>query len=244
MEEFKSEQLKLVRALKDISIKCEANSERIRYFGFDIDALAGGGYEDMEELLLPVSDEPEVMKLLASLERLPGETIEDEINRLFSVSYTVKLMETDLIKLLGDKKYSMLQSWILTLQDSLEFNHIANPATDYDTVNIAMAAREEAMCRHVKFILSQVGLDDKLVLMAHNRHLSKGLSNEYASIPGSLNAILAKVGPNFLLPTAGVRLFGRNLDIAGLCKVVYRTAIARQADAIFFIREVSPLRRE
>jgi erythromycin esterase-like protein len=139
-----------------------------------------------------------------------------------------------------------------------------------------------------------MGQKDKLVLMGHNRHLSKDigriknlgtppggklvpslgtfinrllpdqvlsiwmlydhgkssqpftwLSNEYASKPGSLNAILAKVGSIYLLPTdtmdARADLLKSEIDIAGIYNATFRTAISRQADAIFFVNKVNPL---
>jgi erythromycin esterase-like protein len=169
---------------------------------------------------------------------------------------------------------------------------VINPAMDYKTIGVAMAAREKVMQRHVKFILSQMKPNDKLVLMGHNRHLSKEsglikkvgsaspggyhgpslgtyinrllpdqvfsiwllhgqglgsqpyaeLKNEYTIIPGTLNSILSEVASNFLILTSGVPLLKNEIDITGIYNAVFRTSIAKQADAIFFIREVSPLR--
>lgn len=290
--EFKSEQLRLTRSLRYINKNYLSNSDRMHFFGFDIDAMAGGGYEDIEGLLNPLKDKLAVIKILTLLKRVHGETLEDEINRLVRTLETIKLLEIDLKYLLGKKQYIELQEWIMTLHDSFEFNRIANPATKYKSLNIAMAAREEVMYRHVKFVLSQMKPKDKLVLMGHNRHLSKNIdiiknvgaappggkrvpsigtyinrllpgqvfsiwemhdhgsssklnsmfSNEYISVPGSLNSILAEVGSNYLVPTAGAALFMKNMDVVGIYNAIYTTVIAKQADAIFFIRKVSPLR--
>lgn len=254
--------------------------------------MTGGGYEDIEELLDPLNDNPAIIEILKSLKIVPNETIEDEINRLDRVLNSISSPETDYKQLLGERLYSMLIECIQTLRDSFEFNHITLPAADYKEVNAAMPAREEVIHRHVRFILSQMKHDDKLVLMGHNWHLSKdfgaiknagaappggyrvpsigtyinhllpgevfaiwelhdhgsgsqpftGLSNKYVSVPGSLNAILAKAGSNYLIPTAGVPLFEKENDIVGLYNIAFRTVVAKQADAIFFISEVSPLR--
>jgi hypothetical protein len=96
VEEFKSEQLRLTRALRDISLKCEKESCRIHFFGFDIDVLAGGGYEDIEELLSPQKNESAVMKILTLLNRVQGETLQDEMNRIRKVSDAIKILENDL----------------------------------------------------------------------------------------------------------------------------------------------------
>jgi hypothetical protein len=292
VKEFKSEQLRLTRALRDISEEYKANSDRIHFFGFDLDTLTGGGYEDIEELLSPYKSEPFVLSILHLLNRVQGEMLEEEMKRLLNVFNKVKLYEKDFYKLLGEKQCSMLLEHIQTLYDSLKFNKAINPALDYEVVGTAMAAREEVMQRHVKFILSQMNPNDGLVLMGHNRHLSKesgmiknagaaspggysgpslgtyinhlllgqvfsiwelheqGIGSQpyselkkgYTSIPGTLNPILSKVASNYMLTTSGVPLLEREMDITGIYNSVFRTSIAKQTDAIFFIRKVSPLR--
>jgi erythromycin esterase-like protein len=63
---------------------------------------------------------------------------------------------------------------------------------------------------------------------------------------GSLNAALAKVGPAFVLPTRSAdpraRLLRESAVISGMYNATVRAAVAEQADAICFIRRVSPLR--
>lgn len=292
VEEFKYEQLKLIKALRCISEECKASSDRIHYFGFDIDTLTGGGYEDIEELLNPFQDEHIVMDILSMIKRVSGETLEDEMKRLVNALDRIKMLENDYRKLFGNNLYFLFQEHVQTLYDSLRFNQLINPAIDYKTIGIAMADREKVMQRHVKFLLCHMKPNDKLVLMGHNRHLSKesglikkvgpaspggyhgqslgtyinrllpeqvfsiwqlhgqglgsqpyeDLKNEYTIIPGSLNSILSEVASNYLILTAEVPLLKKEMDITGIYNAVFRTSIAKQADAIFFIREVSPLR--
>lgn len=292
VEEFKSEQLRLTRALRDISEESSVNADRIRFFGFALDTLTGGGYEDIEELLSPFKSALVVLKLLRLLNRVQDETLAEEIIRLRKVLDEVKALEGDLRKLLGDERYDLLEEHSQTLYDSLKFNQGINGALDYEAVGMAMAAREAVMQRHVKFILSRMNPDNGLVLMGHNRHLSKEsgmikkagaaspggysgpalgtyinhllpsqvfsiwelheqgkssqpyaeLNKSYKAIPGTLNPILSKVASSYLLTTSGVPLFEKEMDITGIYNAVFRTSIAKQADAIFFIRTVSPLR--
>jgi erythromycin esterase-like protein len=72
-----------------------------------------------------------------------------------------------------------------------------------------------------------------------------GNRREFGSVPGSLNSILAEVGPAFALPTAGgdaaARIFDTEMPIASGGAVLGTTSVSRQADAIFFVREVTPL---
>jgi hypothetical protein len=107
------------------------------------------------------------------------------------------------------------------MRDSFDYCRMANPAANYKALNKAMAAREELMCRHVKFILSQMGQKE--------------------------NAILAEVGSIYLLPTDTMDaqradLLKSEIDIAGIYNATFRTAISRQADAIFFVNKVNPLK--
>ncbi len=86
------------------------------------------------------------------------------------------------------------------------------------------------------------------MLIGHGRDSQPfpALSNEIREKSGTLNALLSEIGECFLLPidTADqrARLLTENIDITHDGNSGARTAIARQADAIFFIREVTPLR--
>ncbi len=293
---FKAEQLRLTKALRSLNEKLLTTSGGIHFFGFDIDALAGGGYEDITELLSFKPDSPVVRKLQSLLARVPGETVGQEIHRLNHILDLIRRQEVNLQEVLDEKQHLMLRESLRTLRDSFDFVRTANPAMDYASLNMAMAAREQVMHRHIQFILSQMAPADKLVLMGHNRHLAKHdsiiknsgsappggkrvpsvgnyindilpeqvfsiwmlhdhgvssqplswLSKEYISRPGSLNAILAKVGSVFLLPTTTgdpyARLLDKELNMVGLYNIVFRTVISKQADLIFFVNEVTPLK--
>jgi erythromycin esterase-like protein len=296
VREFAAEQIRIAQALCCLNENRVPESARLHFFGYDIDVLAGGGYEDIAEMLHTVKDAPEAARLQLLLARVPGETVEQEIARLSRALEYIQAQELELKKLLGERVYQ-LEECTRTLRDGFDFIRVANPATDWAILNSAMAAREQAMSRHVKSILDQMGPSDKLVLMGHNRHLSKDigiikspgassggkrvpslgdtinrlfpdqvfsiwmlleqglssqpfswLSSEYTSKPGSLNAVLAEVGETYILSTATsdprAHLFSAEMDIVGIYNAAYRTTISKQADAIFFVRKVSPLREE
>jgi erythromycin esterase-like protein len=62
---------------------------------------------------------------------------------------------------------------------------------------------------------------------------------------GTLNALLSKVGPAFVLPTASddprARLLTAEIDLMSMYGHRLRARIAEQVDALVFVREVSPL---
>jgi len=175
--EFKNEQIRLIEAMRNLNRDCYTESEQIHFFGFDVNSAAGGGYRDIEEILGPERGIPELIDLQKMLAMVSGETIEEEVNRLNNVLNSTKLNMTILKELLGEERYSLLHHSILTIRDNLSYFRVANPAADYADLNKAMAAREEIMYRNVEFMLSKMRPKDKLILMGHNRHLSKDIES-------------------------------------------------------------------
>ncbi len=74
----------------------------------------------------------------------------------------------------------------------------------------------------------------------------QSLSNDIREKAGTLNALLGGIGACFVLPIdaadSRARLLAEGMEIMHDANGGVRTAIARQADAIFFVREVTPLR--
>jgi len=71
------------------------------------------------------------------------------------------------------------------------------------------------------------------------------LSSELPSAPSSLNAVLAEVGSVFILPTHSSdprsQLMSGEAEIVSMYNQVLRARLVNQCDAVFFVREVSPL---
>ena len=67
---------------------------------------------------------------------------------------------------------------------------------------------------------------------------------QITSVRGSLNAELARVGDVLMVPTGAddpTSPFHDDSDIVSLHGIRYRTPVASQADAIFFVRQVTPM---
>ena len=54
----------------------------LHFFGFDIDPLPGGGYEDLAEILDSIPADAKIDQIRKALQRVEGETIDAEIARL------------------------------------------------------------------------------------------------------------------------------------------------------------------
>jgi erythromycin esterase-like protein len=290
---MKSEQRSLLRAVRELDAGAATGASRPRFFGFDIDAIVGGAYEDLAQLLGTHPEDATLREVFARLERVCGESRRDEIARIEGVLALVRKRRASLEALLGADEYDSTVTVLASLRDSLEFVADAFPATDWRVVSDAMARREEAMLRRVRHVLSRLGAGEKLVLQGHAGHLCKRwpavrplemwagppplnlgtalaeehgdevfsiwmihghgrsaqpfstLPAELSILPGTLNAVLAEVGSCFLLPvTSGATLLRRERDISWMYNAIIRTRLADQADAVFFVREVGPLRGE
>jgi erythromycin esterase-like protein len=275
--QFAAEQKRFARGLRKIGL---------HFFGFDIDPLPGGGYEDLFEMLDAMPAAAAIDRIRKALQRVPGETIDAEIARL-----------DDALKLLDGDRFDALRHSATCLRDSFDYVRITYPAKTFDALNPGMAFRERHMHRQVDRRLGQIRANEKLALMSHNMHLCRApdaiagsdasagpggktdpalgawlaarypaeifsvwmligrgrdsqsfptLSNEIREKSGTLNALLAELGECFLLPIdpadSRARLLTENIEIMHDGNGGVRTALARQADAIFFVRNVTALR--
>jgi erythromycin esterase-like protein len=170
--ELRAEQIRFAESLRRLNVN-QPGSERLRFFGFDVDYTPGGGYEDLEEMLSPFVDDPVVKSVRDLLVRVPRETLEQEILRLSRGVRSIEENEKPLAELLGTKAYSRLLRSATTLRDSFDYIRIAHPAKNYEALNEAMAFREMVMHRQVEYVLNNLASDDKVILMAGSLHLMK-----------------------------------------------------------------------
>ena len=244
-----------------------------RFFGFDVDAV-GTGYEDV----LAYRDDPDLKDAFwERLERRPGETLDEEIERL----------ELVLDEHPGLGKARMAHIEVDAMIASLRYASLVNPAPSYEALRPAMELREQVMKRHVERALYPLTEDDVLVLMSHafhlakddeavrgpgvgpgggrttslGQHLTKDLGLDAfavwflygggtdgqplsdlprtASFPAStLNARLARRGVPLVVP---VDELAGDVPIGQMYNQVADVHLPSQADAIFFVPEVSPL---
>ncbi len=297
--QFAAEQKRFAHGVREIGMRPESgdSGSRLHFFGFDVDHLPGGGYEDLAEILESVPAEASIDRIRNALQRVAGETIEGEIARL---DEALRLIEADrgrLAEILGADRVSALLHCATCLRDSFNYVRMTYPAKTWDALNPGMAFRERYMHRQVDHTLGQMRANEKLALMSHNMHLCRApqavvgsdaaagpggktdpplgawlaarypaevfsvwmlagrgrdsqpfhsLSNEIREKAGTLNALLGKIGACFVLPIDGAdsraRLLAEGIEIMHDANAAVRTAIARQADAIFFVRDVTPLR--
>jgi erythromycin esterase-like protein len=142
-----AEQTRFYQGLKD------ASAGAVVYHGFDIDALPGGGYADIEQMA-----PPESAAFRALLARVPGETALAESERLMA-----------LVPLAPSQDVAVA---LKATAESLAYVDRTYAATTYAATAPGMAFREGCMKRRLDDIAR---LTDRapLVLMAHGFHLAK-----------------------------------------------------------------------
>jgi erythromycin esterase-like protein len=299
--QFASEQKRFAHGLREISLRLESpdSGSRIHFFGFDIDPLPGGGYEDLAELMDAAPADATIDRIRKALQRVAGETIADEIARLDAALRLIEAGRERVAEIYGADRLNAIRHSATCLRDSFDYVRITYPAKTFDALNPGMAFRERYMHRQVGRMLGQMRADEKLALMSHNMHLCRApeavagsnknaaagpggktdpplgtwlasrypaevfsiwmligrgedsqpfptLSKTIREKTGTLNAILGEVGDCFILPIDSAdpraRLLTENIEIKHDGNGGVRTALSRQADAIFFIRDVTPLR--
>lgn len=134
-------------------LKSAAGGEAVAYHGFDIDALPGGGYADIEAML-PEEAQP----FLAALARIDGETASEEAARLAAL--VPRAPSPD------------VAASLRAMADSLRYVEMTYPAMTYAATVPGMAFREGCMKRRFDDIRLLTG-DAPVVLMGHGLHLAK-----------------------------------------------------------------------
>jgi erythromycin esterase-like protein len=297
--QFAAEQKRFARGLREIGTRLESREDapRLHFFGFDIDPLPGGGYEDLAEILESAPPDATIDRIRNALQRVKDETIDAEIARLEHALRLIEGAGERLAEIVGAERLDELRHFATGLRDSFNYVRITYPAKTWDALNPGMAFRERYMHRQVDRRIGQMRANEKLALMSHNMHLCRAphavagsnaaagpggktdlplgawlaarypaevfsiwmlighgrdsqpfpaLSNKIREKTGTLNALLGEIGQCFVLPIdtadARARLLFENIEIKHDGNGGARIAIARQADAIFFVREVTPLR--
>lgn len=280
---FRAEQGRFYRGLRQA-----AGGARIRHFGFDIDGLPGGSYEDIAARLVPFADDPRLAEFRSALARVPSENAIAEAKRIRGVHRHMLALRN----IVGLETATQIGADLAALADSLDYIAATYAAETYDAVRPGMAMREDMMKRRFAEIRALCGTDKRLVLMAHAFHLAKndtGIRSGTESVgPGggstpslghhlvqelglrvasvwfvygggvdsqpfddlprqaryrrdTLNRALAAFDtPLFFL--TGNASFTQPWKIGHMYNAVIETPLAKQADAVFFLPSVSPLR--
>jgi len=171
---FWAEERRFAAALLEINRSREKGTPPVRFFGFDVDLVPDCGYGDLEAILAAAdSPTPLADSLHGALQRIAGETREEEVERLTRVVEKVQKQKAALVELLGEAGSELFSRTLSSLRDSFAITarvfHTASPVELMD----ALAQRETVMFRHFDEYMEGLGQGEKVILMGHNLHLSK-----------------------------------------------------------------------
>jgi len=154
---------------------------QLNYFGFDIDGLPGGTYEDVEEMLSGSRRSPAISNFLSCLTRVRGESLHQETERLVRARPLLETSGAD-----ADARTVALATASLdALIDSLRYVAETYGAKTYEALRPGMALREDAMKRRIDDIGTVSRAGSRIAVMGHALHLVKD-DRKLASNPGSI----------------------------------------------------------
>ncbi|UCC32735.1 MAG: erythromycin esterase family protein [Phycisphaerales bacterium] len=162
--------------LEQLRSLCEARppgTDRIHWFGFDLDSTPGGGYADAEALVRPHESNALVQSVLRRLVLVDGETRMQEVQRLRDLLGFLGNRQAELRQCLGEDDARELQRCIRCLADSFRFAMARQAGPDSSAWRSGMAEREEIMCRQLDEWIDGLAPVDKIILLGHNFHLAK-----------------------------------------------------------------------
>lgn len=165
------ETLRFHRALR--ALAGEGDRDRLRWFGYDVSFLPGGGYADVERVLGPHADREGVAALRAAVERVPGESRIAEAARLDRALARIAGDRDALASVLGTDGVRDVRHALETLAASFRFLDAARDRRWSDERRAAMTARDAFMARRVLELVGDAPDAERFVLLGHDLHLSR-----------------------------------------------------------------------
>lgn len=162
-----------VREMRRFNAGLDSPAERLHYFGFDVSMVPGGSYFDARALLEPHRADPLGAELWKRLERVEGESRQEEAARLDALAFFVDERSEELGRLLGPSGRRELRRSIVCLAEGLRFVDGFIGPFDTESKHATLARREENMQRQMDELLEQWGPEAKVILMGHDLHLSR-----------------------------------------------------------------------
>jgi erythromycin esterase-like protein len=146
----------------------------LRFAGFDVDMLPGGGAEDIREIAGEWPPDPLRDELLRRVAEGAAEAPEAAKAQLEEALRFCEEHETSLRALAGDSSGFVAEA-LRSLRDSLEMRaELEQQLRSLDPVRMyhALGKREQWMHRRVRWLLEERDPKAKIVLVGHNEHLA------------------------------------------------------------------------
>ena len=167
-----SEMRWFLEGLRALNGTLEPGDERLHWFGFDVDILAGIAYQDIRKRLERHMSHTKIRDILERIELVQGESVLEEAARIGDVMTYVDNAGDAITSILGKREYTLLTRDLRSLRDGLIFLDAFKkaPAPEWGP---ALRERERCIFRQMDEFLEDLNEDDKMILIGHNMHLSK-----------------------------------------------------------------------
>jgi hypothetical protein len=169
--DYPEREMRAAHADVAIRLRQHAGTRRTHWFGVDADIAPGGSYTDLGQIL--AAGGPHAAHLAARLERVTGENVGAEIDRLDGLLTSLDGDRANLVTELGAGALAHMRRGLLALREGLAFVQEAGAARDWPGLQPAMARRESAMITLARSVIEDLPERDRVVLLGHAAHLSK-----------------------------------------------------------------------
>ena len=201
-----TEQKEFARALRSLArVDDEAAEGPLRFFGFDVDYEPGAAYELLEQVLATAASDGAVVRLRGALDRVLGETLAEEVERLDRACVLLEERRDALEQVLGPTGFATLRRLVRTAAISHRYVQMIQAAVTFEDLRPAMALRERLMLEHVEYAVSLGRPGEKVALVGQNLHLARDSRNATRARSSPCGCWRTGVGTpvRFLRPRAG-----------------------------------------
>jgi erythromycin esterase-like protein len=170
-----SEMQWFLEGLRELNETLKPGDKRLHWFGFDVDILAGIGYQDIRKRLKSHISHKILRGILERIDLVQGESVLEEAARIGDLISFVEYEGDAITSIIGEREYTLLTRDLRSLRDGLIFLDAFKKAPSPEW-GPALREREKTIFRQMDELLEDLNDDDKIILIGHNMHLSKDYS--------------------------------------------------------------------
>jgi hypothetical protein len=167
-----SEMQWFLEGLRELNETLKPGDKRLHWFGFDVDILAGIGYQDIRKRLKSHISHSIIRDILGRIELVQGESVLEEAARIGDLITYVENEGDAITSIIGERENTLLIRDLRSLRDGLIFLDAFKKAPSPEW-GPALREREKNIFRQMDELLEDLNDDDKIILIGHNMHLSK-----------------------------------------------------------------------
>lgn len=204
-ERFINAELEFWRELRVLSQAAEAqDGRRIRLYGFDYDAMPGGGFQDARDALAACSDAPLIATIREALTPPSGSGGTAELERLRQLIDEVHDVTGAIDEACGagiaERTAATLDQLVSSYDLAMERASIGE---DPDVLKAHFNDREALMERRMAALTERLEPAENIILLGHNLHLAKSVDQLRFGPPDDARPMWPSLGARLEARTPG-----------------------------------------